>query len=462
MSASCPAEEHDYHHVLHQVLTRLENKGIEYCLLRNRDRIPSFLPLGSDVDLVVPRSENAASLANILRGLPIVHIIPRISTSTFYLSVSDRFLRVDFIHSDKEWLGAVYLENEEILRDAWIDDGIPVASVLHQAFDVWLGNLLWNGEYRERYRNLIQIARNNNAKGFDLLLRRALGSKRSEDLLSHITQPQSMSKRELTSFRMKIWGRAALKHPIRTKVWIDRYLIQQIAFRFKTPGLTLTILGPDGAGKSTICSVFSSFSYPDIPFSGVEIDHLYRRVLPSLSDLRKGRISRIDSASDAQTPHNKRTHGSILSTVRLTYFVLDHWISESIWGRNSLARNRVRIYDRHLIELPVDPARYRYGGSSFVARILVRMAPSSNIVILLDAPAHSLQQRKQEVPFLETHRQVVAYRDLIHRLPNGHIVNADRSTDEIVSEVMSIVVGYLTRRTAQRYPSLFLNERKSQ
>ena len=83
-------------------------------------------------------------------------------------------------------------------------------------------------------------------------------------------------------------------------------------------------------------------------------------------------------------------------------------------------------------------------------RLVSRSIIRPHLIILLDAPPHVLQSRKQEVSVEETTRHRMDYLDLLAGLPNGHIVDASKPRDEVVAEVRRIVTDYMVKRTARR------------
>jgi thymidylate kinase len=117
----------------------------------------------------------------------------------------------------------------------------------------------------------------------------------------------------------------------------------------------------------------------------------------------------------------------------------------------ALARAALVVHDRHLIDALVDPRRYRYGGPQWLLRLIWRLTPKSDLVILLDAPPEVLQARKQEVPFAETARQRDAYLALVKPMSNGHVVDANRPLEQVVAEVNDILLQHVARRHASRF-----------
>src|SRR5688500_8157585 len=76
---------------LMQVFERLRTAGIQFCVLRNRDRIPGGLLSGSDVDVVLPADTNVHALLSLLTDLHPVHVVPHYANLEVYLPVGELF-----------------------------------------------------------------------------------------------------------------------------------------------------------------------------------------------------------------------------------------------------------------------------------------------------------------------------------------------------------------------------------
>jgi thymidylate kinase len=115
-----------------------------------------------------------------------------------------------------------------------------------------------------------------------------------------------------------------------------------------------------------------------------------------------------------------------------------------------LARATLVLNDRHFVDILVDPKRYRYGGPLWLLRLIWRLTPKPDLIVLLDAPPEVLQARKQEVPFDETARQRNAYVSMVAGLENGHLVNAAQPFEHVVNDVGGIILRLLASRIARR------------
>jgi len=89
------------------------------------------------------------------------------------------------------------------------------------------------------------------------------------------------------------------------------------------------------------------------------------------------------------------------------------------------------------------------GGGAFVQpEIAERLAAAGDLIILLDAPAEVLQQRKQELPPHETARQRDAYLALVRSLSNGRLVDASDRRENVAKATAQIVLRHLSARAA--------------
>jgi thymidylate kinase len=207
--------------------------------------------------------------------------------------------------------------------------------------------------------------------------------------------------------------------------------------RFLKPtGLVIVFMGPDGCGKTTIINGIKS-----------NISEIFRKNKQYHLYPKNGK----ENAEPVTNPHSQKPRGYIGSFIKLCYllclYVIGYWYK--IFPQK--IKSTFVIFDRYFHDLIVDPKRYRHKSGTGLLKFIAIFIPKPDIWILLDAPAEIIQQRKSEVSFEETKRQVTAYRHLFSNLKNSYIINANRSVDEIIYEVEDIIIRYLENRTQKRY-----------
>jgi len=199
--------------------------------------------------------------------------------------------------------------------------------------------------------------------------------------------------------------------------------------------LKIVILGPDGAGKSSVIQGLIGRLEQDGRI--VKMRHLKPQILLR----RRGAAVMI-----VVDPHGKPPRSALTSVVKILVWLMEEWYAYLFQddGRTLL------ICDRYYHDLLVDPLRYRYGGSMGAARLVGKMMPRPKLWLLLDAPAEILQARKQEVSLEETERQRSAYRAFVQGQKDHAIVDAAQPLDKVIADVERIVTRALIEHEGDR------------
>jgi thymidylate kinase len=185
-------------------------------------------------------------------------------------------------------------------------------------------------------------------------------------------------------------------------------------------GAVVAFLGPDGAGKGTvIAGVRDALDEP------VSVIYLGRP-----RQKRTGRVR-------ARDPGERRSP----SAARECAFILRRAARHArlLLSAHRLARRgHIVLCDRHPVEvLAVRPDRTRAGAAleRFIAR---RLIPSPDAVIVLDAPAALLLERKHEHPIEVLERWRSAYREVFS--PRGAaIVSTDGPPEASIAAALAAV-----------------------
>jgi thymidylate kinase len=179
-------------------------------------------------------------------------------------------------------------------------------------------------------------------------------------------------------------------------------------------GMSVALLGPDGAGKSTLAA-------------GLEREFVFP-VRTVYMGLTGGMLARVDRLR-------------IPGVVRLGRLLV-------IWGRylraqHHILRGRLVVFDRYVYDAEV-PTPYPLRRSRRLGRwIDGRSCPPPDLVIVLDAPGQVMHQRKgaYDAETLENWRQ--HFRALLRRIPGLVIVDTTQGVDAVRADV--------TARVWQRY-----------
>lgn len=165
-------------------------------------------------------------------------------------------------------------------------------------------------------------------------------------------------------------------------------------------GAVVAIVGPDGAGKTSVASALAA----RLRTAGRPVLHLHWRpgVLPG-----PGRVLGRPAAADR--PHARPPHGRVLSKLLLTYYWTDWWAGWWTSIRRVRRAGGVVVIERGWMDTAVDPRRYRLDVSGRWVRRLARTLPDVDLTVLLDADPTVLAGRKAELPAAEIARQRAAW-----------------------------------------------------
>jgi len=218
---------------------------------------------------------------------------------------------------------------------------------------------------------------------------------------------------------------------------------------------SVALIGPDGAGKTTITARLQQFSTIPIKclYMGINIE-ASNHALPTsrLVEYFKRRQkagSGVDRCG-ADSPHGgvkaKRGLGGWLWAIaRLINRVLDEWYRQLLsWSYQ--IRGYAVVYDRHfLYDFTLDgiDSEKQSADKRIHRRLLENCYPRPHLTIYLDAPAEVLFARKGEKTLEELERRRQAFLQLRYRAKNFVQIDATRPFDVVYAEVSrAIEQGY--------------------
>lgn len=225
---------------------------------------------------------------------------------------------------------------------------------------------------------------------------------------------------------------------------------------------SVAVVGPDGAGKTTVCRVLEAsgrlrckYLYMGINIDSSNVALPSWRVVNYLK--RRHRVvARGDEAVRGKgTDRRGRSGRALWATARLVHRVMEEWFRQGLSWLYQL-RGYIVLYDRHFL-FDYSPEMVARRGESFDRRLhvwlLAHLYPRPDLVIYLDAPAEVLYARKGESTPDELERRRRAFLRTGTRLPNFVCVNCAQPLEEVCSEVETAIMRALTRGPAAALPS---------
>lgn len=160
-------------------------------------------------------------------------------------------------------------------------------------------------------------------------------------------------------------------------------------------GFSISFLGPDGSGKSTIIDELNSY---DLPFRKRQYFHL----IPVVQK----------SSTTNSDPHAKSPYNFFVSLGKLAFLFVKYWKGHLKLVKKMKIKSTFIIFDRYFDDLIVDPKRFRYGAPILFAKIIKLFIPKPDITIVLTGDPEIIQARKKEVDVHTCAKQIGKYNQL--------------------------------------------------
>jgi len=208
------------------------------------------------------------------------------------------------------------------------------------------------------------------------------------------------------------------------------------------PGVFIAFIGPDGAGKSsTIDALAEHLQRIGIPVRSAYLGPWDRHILPLTRWLLKFGVGPCDEVYDLapKTPWltrvRKHVYANIKRTLYYTNMLLEIWARYAgrVWPH--LALRRTVLGDRYACDLEVGHFNREIRSWKAVRRMVSRLSPQPDFLVLLDNDPNTIWSRKREYP-IETINSVL---QRYHRVAVQHgaiVVRTDRSPDEVAASFL--------------------------
>lgn len=428
---------------------QLTRRGIAWLLLRNDEAFPAPRTRYSDIDMLIdPECRDAARELFLEAfkeiGLSIAVAVKHLDgglESYFVSCVGGPSLHVDLFWQIS-FRGRPLYPADALLQARQMVGARFSPRSGHGAAIACASYCLRHGKVKDEYREKIREAARDDRQGMCAFFAYRLGARQAEEIVIAIETGD--------------WPRVAtLLRPLRSTGILGRIchaghaarnLLQRLAFR--SPGLFVAFMGPDGAGKSTLIKAFAA-RMDTLYLPGKQrVMHWRPRLLPGPGELISATAR---GASDVTQPQLKPPYGFGKSLARLAYFTLDYLLGGLAVIYPALLKGHLIVGDRYFHDMWLDRRRYRLGLPCGLIRAAGILAPRPDLTFILTAPAAVLHGRKQELSIEETARQLTVLSGLAERMASAHLVDVDRPVEGIVDELEALCIQFLAARTRRQF-----------
>lgn len=193
-------------------------------------------------------------------------------------------------------------------------------------------------------------------------------------------------------------------------------------------GLWVVLLGPDGAGKSSVIAGLGRGV--SAGFKGCETFHLR----PPLLGRSRGSLANTN-------PHGQTARGTCVTVCKLIYLLVLNWLAYFAVVRPRVARGVLVLFDRYFSDCVIDAKRYRLPESCRrLTRLVARLVPQPDLCIVLDVPPRRLWERKREVLVTELLQLCHEYAVLGEKFSDVIVVDAAAPLPEVVNNVVDRII----------------------
>jgi thymidylate kinase len=425
----------------------LETECDRYCILAGYETLP--MRLTSDIDFMVSKLD-FDRLPHLLKsfadryGLRLVQAFDHELSARYFILVKLEDKACLYLHpdsaSDYRRLGRKWLDAGNVLdhrrlhpRGFWI----PAPK---DEFDYYLVKKVGKGELNARHGTHLSELYAEDREG----CREALGKRWPAASVTKICDVAASSDWSGVSGAIPALAKELLESPQEPDAGSRLMEVARKSRRVLAPsGCWITLLGPDGSGKSSLIEALTDVTQP--AFRNVHSYHLR----PGL--LLGGKNSARKPVTD---PHALPARSVFASLAKLAVFWCDYVGGYWLRVRPRMVHSTLVIFDRYFHDLLVDSKRYRFNAPRWLTRLAGRFLPLPDLVFILDAPPEVLQARKQEVSLAECTRQCEAYKGLAEDLQSRTrtvVIDTSLPLDECVRTMAGEIFDFLEARTARRY-----------
>lgn len=448
--------------LLKSAFNALHAASIRYCVLRNYEELPNYTT--HDVDLLVQRGELARTMEVIKEticncGWTNVAEVLQMGTYSLYCMRADdgavQCMTFDIV-DDLPWGWMPTCDVEYVLSETIDYHGLSVVRPGVDAAVRLIKELLRGTLPKEYAREKICLGANFDPIGFARCLTNAFPESSITNMLDYA---RNSKLEELFEQHIQFRRELILKlHRSQSLIMLWRLICYGISryrrFSRGSLGLFVVLLGPDGAGKTSLCDGLAS-RLGKLLFKGTLRYHMQFNLIPKLSRVTKlvGYKAEEIDFTQKHSGSSVKPHSPWRSLLYVAYYSLDFLLGH-LRLRKEKGLGRLILFDRYFYDFYFQRRNSRL--PTFVLDLFQRIVPKPDLVLLLKADPEIIYARKPELDLDEIRMQLAKAEQLGNVLASSILVrrvrtdcgidNACDQVERAVFEALTFKKGVLVSR----------------
>lgn len=420
---------------LNRVFLELEDLNIQYCILRNYEKLPYYTD--NDIDILVSKYRKqdmiriAKNTAKEL-GWSLYDQIEYSCTALYFTKIIENKLEVIHLDicTDIDWKNNIIISGQEILSNIDKIRGFYIPNKYMEVIILLFIRLIYNGKVKEEYKSkIIKLIEQINFEKLQKYIISILGNSDGIELCNLLNEFDFNSiDKNVDKYRKSIKIRNFKFNSNYIELTFKYY--KRILFRTICPkGRIISIMGVDGSGKSTIIDEINK-DFMKIYSKKIKVFH-WR---PTLFGGRK------NSEGQISTPHSKDEYSRFFSLLKYVYIWLDYVFGYVIKVLPYKVKGYLIIFDRYYYDLYIDKKRYRLNIPEWIIKIGEIFVAKPKYVIALTGDAEKVYNRKKEITLDETIRQINVIKTISLKRDNFYEVDCVQNIEKEKVEILRVLM----------------------